>query len=110
MEIPSQPLPWLVAAVVTAIIAIFFWLSGSAVVVDETGGVESAVVTDGHGREQALHKLWNGRFYAMPNVEGSIEVGCSNGVRKRSGYVTRHWHTKIRVDGDTPCARLVDVG
>ena len=88
---------------------VFLWLSGSAVVVDETGGVQSAVLTDGHGVEQPLHKLWKGRFYGIPSLEGTIEVRCANGVRKQWGYVTPHLHTKIRLVGDAPCARVVNV-
>ena len=76
-------------------------------VVHETGGVRSAVVTTGHGGEQALHKLWSGHFYVIPKMEGTIEVRCANGVRKKWGYVTPHMHTKIRVIGEAPCAQVV---
>jgi hypothetical protein len=103
----SNPLPWLVGVGVLIVAASFLWLSGSAVVVDEIGGVQSAVVTDGHGREQSLYELWSGHFYAIPEIEGTIEVKCMNGVRKQWGYVTPHMHTKIRVVGDAPCARVV---
>lgn len=85
----------------------YLWIAGSAVVVDETGGVESAFITTGDGREQPLYRLWTGYFYAIPQLEGTIEVRCRDGTRKSWGYVTGHMHTKIRVVGDTPCARLV---
>jgi hypothetical protein len=84
-------------------------LAGSAVVVDETGGVESAFIITGDGREQPLHRLSSGYFYAIPRLEGSIEVRCRGGLRKDWGYVHGHMDTKIRVVGDTPCARLVEV-
>ena len=86
----------------------YLWLAGSAVVIDETGGVESAVVTTSDGREQPLYRVWSGIFYTIPRLEGAIEVRCANGSRARSGYVTRYWHTRIRVTGSTPCARLLD--
>jgi hypothetical protein len=86
----------------------YLWLAGSAVVVDETGGVESAYIVAGPGWEQPLHQLWNGYFYAIPRLEGSIEVRCRDGTRKIRGYVTSHAHTKLRVVGETPCARLVE--
>jgi len=86
----------------------YLWLAGSAVVIDETGGVESTFVTTSDGREQPLYRVWSGVFYTIPRLEGTIEVRCANGSRARSGYVTRHWHTRIRVTGSTPCARLLD--
>ncbi len=76
--------------------------------IDETGGVESAVVTTSDGREQPLYQVWSGVFYTLPRLEGAIEVRCDNGTRSRSGYVTRHMHTRIRVTGGTGCARLLD--
>jgi hypothetical protein len=86
----------------------YLWLAGSAVVVDETGGVESAYVVAGPGLEQPLHQIWTGYFYAIPRLEGLIEVRCRDGTRKSWGYVTSHVHTKLRVVGETPCARLVE--
>ena len=86
----------------------YIWLGGSAVVVDETDGVESVFIIDGYGREQALHELWSGYFYGIPDGDGAIEVRCRDGSRKSGGYVSGYLHTKLRVVGDTPCARLVD--
>ncbi len=85
----------------------YLLLAGSAVVVDETGGVQSAVITNSEGAEQPLRRLWSGQFYAIPEMEGTIEIRCRNGVRKQGGYVTGNVHTKIRVMGPTPCERLV---
>ena len=87
----------------------FLWIAGSAVVVDETGRVESAAVVTSDGREQQLSRLWNGYFYAIPQLEGAIRVRCHDGSTMESGYVTGHMHTKIRIVGDTPCARLEEV-
>lgn len=104
----SNPIPWLVGGMTLAAAAGYLLIAGSAVVVDETGGVASAVLTNGGGSEQRLHRLWNGYFYAIPAMEGTIEIRCRNGLRRQSGYVTGHMHTKIRVVGRTPCALLVE--
>ena len=97
----------LIAVIAIALFGIaYLWMAGSVVVGDETGGVESAAVVTSGGREQQLSRLWNGYFYAIPQLEGAIRVRCYDGSTKESGYVTGHMHTKIRVIGDTPCARL----
>ena len=96
------------AAMLGILVGGYLWLAGSAVVIDETGGVESTFVTTSDRREQPLYRVWSGVFYTIPRLEGTIEVRCANGSRARSGYVTRHWHTRIRVTGSTPCARLLD--
>ena len=103
-------LAFLIAGSVGALaLFVYFWgLAGSAVVVDETNGVESAYITTGNGWEQPLLQLWSGYFYAIPELEGTIEVRCRDGTRKSWGYVTSYMDTKIRVVGDTPCARLVE--
>jgi hypothetical protein len=88
---------------------LYVWIAGSAIVVDETDGVDSAFIVTGDGREQRLHRLWTGYFYAIPGLEGTIEIRCRDGTRKSWGYVTGYHDTKIRVVGDTPCARLVEV-
>ena len=95
------------AVTVVALVSGYLWLAGSAVVVDETNGVETAFIVTTDGREQPLYRLWRGYFYTVPRLEGTIEVRCHSGETKRWGYVTGHLHTKIRVVGDTPCARLV---
>ena len=103
----SNPIPWLLGGATLAIAGGYLWLAGSAVVIDETGGVLSAVVTNDEA-EQPLRRLWSGYFYAIPELEGTIEIRCRNGVQKQWGYVTGNMHTKIRVVGQTPCARVVD--
>lgn len=100
----------LIAAIaITAIGTAYLWIAGSAVVVDETGRVESAFVVTGDGREQQLNRLRSGYFYAIPQLEGTIRVRCHDGSTKAAGYVTPHMHTKIRMVGDTPCARVEEV-
>lgn len=98
----------LVALVAVSSALGYVWFAGSAVVVDETGGVTSAVITNTDGVEQPLHQLWSGYFYAIPKVEGTVEVRCRDGSRKQWGYVTGHMHTKLRVGGQTPCARVIE--
>lgn len=87
----------------------WLWLQGSVVVIDDTGQVASAVVTDGGdpATELRLYRLWNGHFYGIPGFEGVIEVRCRNGARKQWGYVNRHMHTRVRVVGQAPCQQVV---
>lgn len=82
-------------------------LAGSAIVIDETGGVMSAAIVSG-GEEQSLYRLWPGYFYAIPRLEGVIEIRCTEGARKRRGYVTGHMHTRLRVIGNSPCAQVIE--
>ena len=103
----TGPLPWMIGAALLLLASAFFWFSGSAIVVDETRGVETAVITNGGGAEQKLYRLWSGFFFTIPQLEGTIEIRCKNGVRKQWGYVTGHFHTKIKVVGKTPCERVI---
>jgi hypothetical protein len=68
---------WLAYLVVGTAILLLPWayisVAGSAVVVDETNGVESAFITTSNGSERPLHQLWTGYFYAIPELEGSID-------------------------------------
>ena len=100
----------LIGTVVIATIGFIYvnWF-GSAVVVDETGGVESAAIVSSGSLEQPLHELWTGYFFAFPQMDGTIEVRCRDGTRKTGGYVTTHMSTKVRIVGDRPCARLVEL-
>jgi len=100
---------WIALGVVTVLFTAFVYVqfAGSAVVIDETGRVRSASIVTGDGRTQPLHQLWDGYFYAIPNLEGSIELRCDDGVTKQWGYVTGHMHTEIRVVGRTSCAQVV---
>lgn len=100
----------LIASIISGVLgAAYLWIAGSAIVVDETDGVESAFVVTGDGREQELRQLWSGYFYAIPHLEGTIRVRCRKGSTKEAGYVTSHVHTKIRLVGNTPCARVEEV-
>ena len=85
-----------VVGVVLIGLLIYLALAGSAVVIDDTGDVASAVITNDR-QEQSLTRLWDGHFYAIPHLEGTIEVRCHSGSRTRWGYVTGHIHTRIRV-------------
>ena len=80
---------------------------GSAVVHDDTGEVVAAVITNDR-EEQALLRLPGGLFFAVPRLEGTIEVRCRNGARARWGYTTGYMHSAVRVIGTRPCARMVD--
>lgn len=106
----TGPFPWMIggSALFILIVGIygFFWLAGSAIVVDETGGVESAVITNSGGTEQKLTRWWNGYFYTIPEMEGTIEVRCFNGKREQRGYVTGKMHTRVEVTGKKPCEHI----
>jgi hypothetical protein len=95
-------------AVPAALLVGYVAVAGSAEVIDQTSGVVSAVITNSEGTQQPLRHLWAGHFYAIPRMEGTIEIRCRNGLRKQWGYVTSNEHTKIKVVGGTPCARIVD--
>ena len=84
---------------------IYLAIAGSAVVVDETGDVLSAVVTNDRQQQRLTH-IWGGYFYAIPRLEGTIEVRCRSGSRNRWGYVTGNMHTKIRVVG-RDCSKII---
>jgi hypothetical protein len=84
---------------------IYLALAGSAVVVDDTGDVVSAVITNDR-HEQPLRRVWDGYFYGIPSLEGTIEVRCRSGSRNRWGYVTGNMHTKVRVVGRN-CQKVI---
>ena len=102
-------LTWLGIGVAILGIASYAYVGffGSAVVHDETGEVASAVITNDR-REQALMRLPGGLFFAVPDMEGTIEVRCRNGARARAGYVTGHMHTSVRVAGGAPCPQIAE--
>lgn len=104
----TGPFPWLIGGCALFVAVAYLWLAGSAIVVDDTRGVKSAVVTNNGGSEQKLYKLWDGYFYAIPEIEGVIEVRCAEGAKKQSGYVTGLMHTKVKVVGDRQCERVVE--
>jgi len=88
--------------------AAYISLAGAAIVEDETNGVETAFIVDSVGGRQPLQRVWTGYFYAIPKLEGTIQVRCRGGVRKEWGYITGYSNLKLRVVGDRPCARLVE--
>jgi len=108
----SRGLFWLIGTLSLALLVhLYLIFVGSAVVVDETGGVISATVTNSDPRQrQALTRLWDGYFYAIPDMEGVIEIRCRDGTIHEQGYVTGNMHTKIRVVGNRPCERFVETG
>jgi hypothetical protein len=95
-----------IAIIFVAFAVLYLLFAGSAVVVDETGDVESAAIVSGSSR-QPLTRLWSGYFYAIPKLEGAIEVRCRSGSRSSWGYVTGHMDTKIRVV-ERNCRKVVD--
>ena len=98
----------LIAAVVLCLAgSLYVGIFGSAVVRDGTGEVVSAVITNDR-EEQVLLRLPGGVFFAVPGMEGVIEMRCRNGAKVRHGYVTGYMHTSVRVTGAVPCARVVD--
>lgn len=102
-------LRWLAIGVGALVLAgiLYVGIFGSVVVHDETGDVARAVVTN--DREvQSLYRLPGGYFFAIPAMEGTVEVRCRNGSRTRSGYITGYTHLWLRAVGPTPCARLVE--
>jgi hypothetical protein len=105
---------WLRWSVVTLIVlglagCLSVGFFGSAVVHDETGDVIAAVITNDR-EEQAMWRLPGGLFFAVPGLEGTIEVRCRGGSRSQWGYVTRHMHTWLRVERGPGCGRIVETG
>lgn len=98
---------WLISLVLILIALGFFWISGSAIVIDETHEVKTAAIVDSTGNEQKLYRLWRGIFYTIPLMEGTFEIRCENGVQKRLGYVTGFLHINLKVVGSAPCERLI---
>jgi hypothetical protein len=95
----GRGLLWAVAVI--AVCSIYIYFAGSAVVVDETRGVDIVVIVGNDGKKQHLYELWGGFFYAVPRLEGQFEVRCYDGSRYRSGYVARYLHSELRVTGST---------
>lgn len=96
----------LIGAIAVAVL----WLAGSAVVLDRTGKVDSAFVTTSDGRQQSLARLPGRLFYAIPKLEGAIELHCRDGSREQWGYVTAHIHTWVKVVPGPGCGTLISVG
>lgn len=104
----SRPLPYLIALAALAIIGVWLVAAGSITVVDETGGVQAAYVVNSGPAQQHLHGPLRGYFFAVPHMEGTVEVRCAKGVRKQAEYVTGGVHTIVQVAGRTPCERLIE--
>ncbi|WP_156309691.1 hypothetical protein [Novosphingobium sp. AAP93] len=86
------------------------WLTleftGYIVVHDKTGLATSARVTNGE-LHQNLADLPLGYFVGIPDLEGGIEVLCSDGSEVSGGYVTRHLKETVTVVGRGTCEKLV---
>jgi len=75
--------------------------AGSVVVLDPSGQVSSAIITTHDYRHtQSLIPLPGGVFFAIPRVEGTVEIRCKTGERNQSGYVTSPLQTRLRVEPD----------
>lgn len=95
------------AALVALALWAVLWIEGSAIVLDRGGQVDSAVITNGaiHGPiEQRLYRLPFGIFYAIPRLEGMIEVRCRDGSRKQLVYVAGYVHVWRRIGPDDGCS------
>ena len=97
------------AGVATAIAGAVLWVARSAVVMDKNGQVVSVVVTNAGGTVQSLYRLPGGNFYAIPAMEGVIEIRCRDGSKQQRGYVTGNLHTWLRVDPGSGCGKIVEV-
>ena len=97
-----------------AIIAfcVFAWLTlnftGYVIVDDKTSLAETARVTNGKWH-QVLSKLPFGYFVVIPDLEGEVEVLCSDGSRVSGGYVTKRWQQRLAVTGEGSCNRLIQL-
>jgi hypothetical protein len=103
-RLSPRQLAWLIVSSLFAALAFaYLRIAGSAVVVDETGEVASAAIVNGLGHRQPLYRLWPGYFYAIPKLEGEIEIRCHDGSRRSGGYVTDYQDAKLRVTNSKPC-------
>jgi FlaG/FlaF family flagellin (archaellin) len=102
-----SPKAGLVAAFIILSAWAYVWLAGSVIVVDETQGVQTVVLTTNGGPDQNLYKIWSGFFFAIPQHDGAIEVRCRNGILKTWDYFSANMHTTLKVVGATPCAQLI---
>ena len=91
-------------------ISLIGWLTlsytGYVIVHDKTGLAETAQVRNGI-RDQTLSRLPWGYFVAIPDMEGGLEIRCSDGSKVRGGYVTTHWRESLTVVGDGTCENLI---
>lgn len=80
--------------------------TGYVIVHDETGLATSVRVVSGDWY-QKLTDLPLGYFVAIPDMEGGVEVICSDGSIVSGGYVTSHWQETLTVIGSGTCEDLV---
>jgi hypothetical protein len=83
-------------------------LVGSVVVLDPDQKAASARLVTSDGRAQPLHRLPGNRFYAVPRLEGTVEVRCRNGEAGLGGYVTPHVATRVSIQPGDGC-RLIEI-
>jgi hypothetical protein len=88
---------------------IALWIQGAAVVVDRSKNVVTAVLTTSSGTIQPLAQLPGRVFFAIPQIEGTIEVRCNDGSRAQMGYVTRHNHSWFRLDPGVRCGGATEI-
>lgn len=88
-----------------------FWIMGSAVVIDRSGQITSAMVTTGGDkpRVQPMYALPFGAFYTVPRLEGTITVRCRDGSQAQWGYVTGRMHTWLRLEAGQACGMIKEV-
>jgi len=85
--------------VLAPVIYVAYLAAGSVVVLDPSGQVSSAIITTRDYRHtQSLIPFPDGVFFAIPQLEGTVEVRCKTGERNQGGYVTGSLHTRLRVE------------
>lgn len=88
------------------------WLAlsytGYVIVRDETGLADEARVRSVEW-QQNLADLPFGYFVAIPEIEGEVEVECSDGSKVSGGYVATHWKETVKVNGAGTCADMVQL-
>ncbi len=98
-----------VTATTLSLSSAMLWFLGSVVVVDGTGDILSAAITDSSLAKQPLHRLPGGIFFAIPRVEGAISLRCHDDSLEQRGYVTPHLHSWLHVRPGTGCSRVVQL-
>lgn len=93
---------------VAAVIWFAVSYTGYVIVRDETGLAQNARVKNSV-RQQELTDLTFGYFAAIPEVEGEVEVRCSDGSTVSGSYVAKHWKEKVKVTGERMCQNLVQL-
>lgn len=81
-------LAWVLALLILAFAGGGLWLRGWAVVVDEPGQIQSAVILGHDDREYPLFELRSGYFITMVTHDGDLVAQCASGERSQSVYVS----------------------